>query len=264
MSNLVKYTSISEMLPSIPKNEAIIYDAFKHEKKFQDYTTNEDIKKITIALGKWAFYIGLSNKIEKEELVINTQYILENFERLSLTDLHCLISLVAKDEEFIAIEAYGSLSPIYIGKCINKYKKVKSEAIYKVNHGLKKIEIEQKAKEPSREERINTLKQIIENAKKESLVTSYTDFGDSIYNFIKARNLVTIDKEIQELALAYGRSRLKEKKLKSSLSSVIRKANFEKLNDESLIKKGAREYIVNLWLISKSEKEMTAYINTIV
>ena len=88
MKQLVKQnSSIGNLIPNIPKTNVKIYDAYKSLQKIQNYNSNEQMNKLVEVLGQWSFYLGLSEKVSDKELILNAQFIKENFGGLNIFDI---------------------------------------------------------------------------------------------------------------------------------------------------------------------------------
>lgn len=266
MKQLVKQSnSIGTLIPKLPKYNVKIYDAYKTSKRIMDFNTNAEMNTLVELIGQWSFYLGLSEKTSEKEIILNAQFIKENYGTLNTTDIKEAIKMSATEQFDKDIEHFGKLSPLYIGKILNAYKSKRSSIIVEVNQQVAKIEAEANKKPPSKEEMLNNTKFILNDAwqtvnKKNK---TYYDFGDCVYNFIKEHKLVKIDNLIIERAKEYAKKNVKQEKANSSISSVINNMPFKKVNEDSIMRKKAREYIVNIWLSSKGEKEFKEFVNNI-
>ena len=106
------------------------------------------------------------------------------------------------------------------------------------------------------------MKTIIYNAWKEVVVDGkvYYDFGDSVYNYIKEKKLMVVDEDMIEKAKSYAKANVKSEQYQSNIKSVIKNIKFDKVNAESIKRKKAREYIVNLWLSSMNKIKADSFI----
>jgi len=262
MKQLVKQnSSIGNLIPKTPKASVKIYDAYKNMQRIENFNTNAQMNKLVEILGQWSFYLGLSEKVSDKELILNAQFIKENFGALNLYDLQQAIKMSAT-EKLGDIQHYGKLSPLFIGKILNSYKSKRSEIIVTINQEIKKINNSKPKLPPSQEESISNMKIILKSAW-ETVNTekqTYLDFGDCVYNFIKKYKLVSVNKELVGEAMIYAEKEIKSEKNKSTLKSVIHNTAFTKLDRESIKRKKAREFMVNKWLEAKSKSYMDKFL----
>ncbi len=262
MKQLAKQNnSIGNLIPNIPKTNVKIYDAYKSLQKIQSYNSNAQMNKLVEVLGQWSFYLGLSEKVSDKELILNAQFIKENFGGLNIFDISEAMKMSAT-EKLGNIEHYGKLSPLFIGKILNAYKSKRSEVIVTVNQEISKIKTLKEIKKPTEEESISNMKIILRTAWETVNIQkqTYLDFGDCVYNFIKKYKLVSVNKKLVGEAMKYAEKQIRNEKHNSSLKSVINNTAFTKLDAESLKRKKAREFMVNSWLKAKSKSYMDNFL----
>lgn len=263
MTQLTKQSnSIGNLIPKLNKDTVKIYDAYKTSKRIMDFNTNAEMNNLVEVIGQWSFYLGISEKTSEKEIILNAQFIKENYGSLNIIDLKEAIKMSATEQLETDIQHFGKLSPLYIGKILNAYKKKRSSIIVDINQKVAKIEIEANKKIPSAEERLKIMKTIIYNAWKEVVVDGkvYYDFGDSVYNYIKEKKLMVVDEDMIEKAKSYAKANVKSEQYQSNIKSVIKNIKFDKVNAESIKRKKAREYIVNLWLSSMNKIKADSFI----
>ncbi len=262
MKQLIKQNnSIGTLIPNISKTNVGIYDAYKNEKRIESFNTNAQMNRLVELLGQWSFYLGLSEKVSDKELILNAQFIKENFGALNLYDIKEAMKMSAT-EKLGDIEHYGKLSPLFIGKILNAYKSKRSEVIVTINQQVQKINFSKENKKPTEKESITNMKIILQSAWDTVNVEkrTYLDFGDCVYNFIKKYKLVTVNDKLVGEAMKYAEAKIREEKHNSSLKSVINNTAFKKLDKESLKRKKAREFMVNSWLKAKSKSFMDKFL----
>ena len=117
------------------------------------------------------------------------------------------------------------------------------------------------------EERIANFKKLLTIAKGENTQgLTYIDSGDSIYNFVKFNKLIPLSKELIDEAMDYGGKLYIEQRKKKVTETVIKNQNFKRVADmqfekEDIIKKYAREYVVNRFLLQLNLNELLQKIN---
>jgi hypothetical protein len=265
MTQLTKQSnSIGSLITNLPKQNVSIYDAYKKSIRIMDFTTQQQMNNLVEALGKWSFYLGISDKINEKDLILNAQFIKENFGTLNLTDINYAIKMCTAQELDDNIEHFGKLSPLYIGKVLNSYKSKRNAIITEINRKVATLDFNLNIKIPSKEQRLSFLKNIIHNAwetvNKENKI--YIDFGDCIYLIIKEKKLIKVNETLINDANEYAIKQINKDKRDSSLKAVINNINFHKIDFESLKKRKLREYIVNLWLSSMTENQKNEFIKS--
>jgi hypothetical protein len=118
-------------------------------------------------------------------------------------------------------------------------------------------------KQISPEERLQNFKKLIRQSYDVVMIKKevYFDSGDVLYNFIKHNKLMAIskpniDESLIKSALEYGNKAYEKAKSTSALQAVIKDVSFSKLKKEDIIKREARQYVVNEWLRTKDIKEV--------
>jgi hypothetical protein len=250
---------ILESLPNITSKELLIYNNDIELVKFKDYSTPKELALMTSLLVKWCNYLGIQTP-DAHQLNVICNFIKEHFENLNHQDLDNVIMMVVTDSLKTDAEHYGTLSIIYINKCIKDYVSYRSSVFVKIRQQLEKMENE-KLKQISPEERISNLKKLIEFGVQDVKdKKTFQDFGDAIYNFIKANKLIKLDTDLINEAMDYGNTLFEEEKKRITIESAIKKSHFKttfdlKFEKEDKIKKYAREFVVNQWLKNLNFKE---------
>lgn len=256
---------IIESLPNITSKELSIYNNDIQLVKFKDYSSVKDLALMTSLLVKWSDYLGIETP-DATQLNTICNFIKEHFGNLNHQDLDNTIIMIVTDTLKTDAEHYGKLSLIYINKCIKEYISYKSSVLVKIRQQLEKIENEKK-KNISPEERISNLKKLVQYGMEDVKDgKTFQDFGDALYNFIKANKLIKIDSELIKDAMEYGNKMFDEEKKKVSIEAVIKNSHFKTTYDlnfekEDKVKKFAREYVVNFWLKKVNFKEFVANLN---
>lgn len=235
-------------LPAVPKDCVLIYNSNITQKKFSDYSTQEDLFKMNALITRWSVYIGIK-KILPEELNLLANYIKDNYSELNEFDLDRAMNMLLKEELQVDAESYGTLSPLYISKVLNAYKVYKRESIYRVKDELEKIE-KNTPKEIDKNERLESFKRLLRLAKEDSEKMAYVDFGNVLYNFVKKNKLIdNISEADIENAERYAENMVGKNLKSSAIHSVIHDKVFIKHDNKDkqlLINK--RQYLINLWL----------------
>lgn len=257
--------SIVSTLPNTTSKELNIYNANLTEKKFKDFSSKEDLMLMNSLIVRWATYVGVDTP-EASQLNMLSNFIKESFPSLNALDLKECISLLVNQNLDTDAEHYGKISPIYVSKVLKSYQEHKSSVLFKVRSNIEKIK-ESEVKPMPNEERIENFKKLLKIAKNESNQgLTYVDAGDTIYNFIKYNKLIALTKELIAEAMDYGNKHYLDKSKKKVTETIIKNQNFKRVADmkfekEDIIKKYAREFVVNRFLLKLELNELLEKIN---
>jgi len=268
MNKLAKQQSSAGMIQSLPNTttkELNVYNAHTISKRLKDFSTKEDLLLINSLLTRWANFVGIETP-QAVELNTLANFIKEHFSTFNAYDLKECISLITLGNLKTDAEPYGKLSPIYISKVLKAYQEHKMEIVFKVRQSLDKLKLTE-VKPISNDERIDNFKKLLQIAKEDNIKgLFYKDAGDSIYNFIKHNKLVVISKELISEAMSFGEKDYQRQKKEKAIESVIKHHSFKSVADlkfekEDIIKKNAREFVVNRWLSLLDLKTLLEKIN---
>ena len=253
------------MIPNTTKQEINIYTAYKTQKKFRDFDTKEELAMVNALFIRWANYVG-ANTPDATELNTLSNFVKRNFGALNAFDLKECIELLASGGLGDAPQHYGKISPIYINEVLKKYQEYKMNVVYKIKDAIEKEE-GNKTIQISDEDRVKNFKKLLTYAKEESTKgLFYSDAGDSIYNFVKFNKLINLDKTLIEEAKKFGEKSYTNLRQKKALEATIGNTSYKSVEDlkfekEDIIRKNAREYVVNRWLSNLDLKEIIEKIN---
>jgi hypothetical protein len=262
--------SIINTLPNTNSKEISIYNAYISEKRLKDFSTKEDLMLINSLIVRWANYVGIATP-EATEINMLANFIKEHFFTLNAYDIKECINLLANQTLDTDAEHYGKLSPIYISKVLRAYQEHRNNVIFKVRDSIQKLK-EVETVPIADEDRIFNFRKLLTIAKKENTQgLTYIDSGDCIYNFVKHNKLMpitkdNIDQELIDNAMNYGNKLYIEQKKKKVTEVVIKNESFKKVADmqfdkTDIIKKYAREFVVNRFLLNLDLEQILQKIN---
>jgi hypothetical protein len=257
--------SIVSTLPNTTSKEISIYNAYLTEKRFKDFSSKEDLMLMNSLIVRWATYVGVDTP-EASQLNMLSNFIKEHFASFNALDLKECIGMLASQSLDTDAEHYGKISPIYVSKVLKAYQEFKNDVVFKVRGNIEKLK-EGEVKPMPNEERISNFKKLLTIAKKESNQgLTYIDAGDSIYNFVKFNKLIALSKDLIDEAMDYGNKHYIEQRKKKVTETVIKNQNFKRVADmkfekEDMIKKYAREFVVNRFLLKLELEELLQKIN---
>lgn len=257
--------SIVSTLPNTTSKELTIYNAHQSEKRLKEFSTKEDLMLLNSLIVRWAMYVGVDTP-EASQLNMLSNFIKEHFPSFNAIDLKECIGMLASQSLETDAEHYGKISPIYVSKVLKAYQEHKNDVIFKVRGNIEKVK-ENEVKPMPNEERIANFKKLLSVAKSEVIQgLTYIDAGDSIYNFVKYNKLFSLSKELIADAMDYGNKHYINQRKNKVTETVIKNQNFKRVADmkfekEDMIKKYAREYVVNKFLLQLNLDELLKKIN---
>jgi hypothetical protein len=269
MNQLIKQSnSIGKLITNVPSRNVAIYDASKNELKFKDYKTNTLMNTIVEVVGAWAYDLGVSDKVNDKDIILNSKFIQENFSELNITDLKEAIKMFLTNELNTKepIKLYYGFAPLFIGQVLSAYRNNRSEIIVDVNKKLLNLKAKEVSKEPSLVERVITLQIIIKNAWTDVVLNKkyYEDYGDVIYNYLrKYKHIDNTNRNLIERAKEYATKKLnKDRRFKSEISA-IKDVPFIKGDEAFEYRQNGRQYMISDWLRTKDDKQIEIFIKQI-
>ena len=257
--------SITNVLPNTTSKEISIYNAHLTEKRLKDFSTKDDLMLLNSLIVRWATYVGVDTP-EASQLNMLSNFIKEHFPTFNAYDLKECINLLANQTLDTDAEHYGKISPIYVSKVLKAYQDHKNSVVFKVKENIQKLKETEVVPMPN-EERIANFKKLLSIAKVEVMQgLTYIDSGDSIYNFVKYNKLIELSKDLIAEAMEYGNKLYIEQRKKKVTETVIKNQSFKRVSDmqfekEDMVKKYAREFVVNRFLLKMDLAELLQKIN---
>jgi hypothetical protein len=256
---------ITNVLPNTTSKEISIYNAHVTDKRLREFSTKEDLMLMNSLIVRWATYVGVETP-EASQINMLANFIKEHFATFNAYDLKECISMLASQSLETDAEHYGKISPIYVSKVLKAYQEHKNNVVFKVRENIEKLRETEVVPMPNKE-RIANFKKLLTIAKGENTQgLTYIDSGDSIYNFVKFNKLIPLSKELIDEAMDYGSKLYIEQRKKKVTETVIKNQNFKRVADmqfekEDIIKKYAREFVVNRFLLKLELAELLQKIN---
>jgi len=240
-----------------PSNKVRIYQAHSTQVKIREFKSNEDIKPLVDLIGKWRYYIGIKEDLSKEEILMNVNFIRENFNELNLIDINEAINLSLTDALDVDVRHFQSFTPLYISSILVAYKKYRSKVIIDIRQSLSKLE--NKPPPPTDQERIDSCKSNLRAMYQSKEDSYFSDYGSVVYNFIKKNNLIVLSKVLVEEAMAHGLKKanqnIREANYKDAIYNTVVNNETAKDEKDSLQRHSARDFVVKKWLISLDSME---------
>ena len=250
-------SSISLQIPSLNKAQVKIYDIFTNQPAIREISTNDELAPLIDVIGKWRFYLGIKEEPSKQEMIINTNFVRENFGALRIGDIHEAINLSVAGKLDCDNEAYNNFSPLYIGRILNAYNEYRNQIIGQVKRQIT-IQESKKSSELTLEQKTQLWQDSFLSAWK--IVSAggfFEDYGHSWYEYIKKNKLVSNSQELTDSALDYAKKRIAEEKPNAkSLRDFVNEVHTPRVDEVEMKNRYARFYVVNYWLqnIQKGEE----------
>ena len=255
--------SIGLVKAKFTDNKIKIYEASRSLKRIREFKTNDDLKPLIDLVGKWRYYIGIKEELSQEELFMNITFIRENFNELNLVDIDQAINLSLKGDLDIDVEHYQSFTPLYISKILKAYKEYRGKVIFDIRQKINKIE--NVAKEPTIEERLEIAKTSLQAMYNQKDDKRFYDYGSVTYDFIKRNELMVMSKSLVEEALSYGKKTQQQKSrdsaYKDALMGGMKNIANAKSQKESTIRSYARTFVVRKWLNTFDSDSFSEFLN---
>jgi hypothetical protein len=255
--------SISVIFPNLGKKEALIYDAHNHLKQFKDYTENEEINKITEAVGVLAMYVGYGKNVEEkqleQELIMMNLFIRNSFGKFNIEDLKFAIEKFGRIE--FKLQYKGSFSPVFIGTLLVEYRPFKTNLLHNIKQKIEKHNrVNQLLPVPKAEEGYKFWKEHMLIAKEKSKTFSYIDNEDLIYNFLVNNKLLKFTKKMIEEAEKWANRKLVNDTKKKRGRGFTKKVTISAIRNEPSLIKYKRQYAINDWLRSMKITEFKQFL----
>lgn len=256
---------VNTSLPNVNTKEINLYNAHITAKRLKDFQTKEDLLFLNSVIVRWAEYVGVEVP-EASSINMLANFIKENFGSLNGYDLKECITLLATQTLPTEAKHYGKISPIYVSEVLKAYQEHKGNIIFKVKDGISKQE-QSVVKPMPDEERIQNFKLLLTIAKEEnSMGLFYMDAGDSLYNFIKFNKLIKLTPELIEEAMTSGRKHYDNVKKEKVIEATIKNNSYRSVADmqyekDDIIRKGARQFVVNRFLLNLELEPLLEKIN---
>jgi hypothetical protein len=224
------------------------------EKRIGSYK-NADMKVLVRLIGQWWLLSGVNNEANAKELIVIANYIHDNYQNLTYTDIELSMSMTINGSLIMEYEPFIRLSASYISKCINAYMKYKSmvvnEALQKTEAYHQRKEVEKKHQEITPEQRMQIFSEILETSYKMAKEKGeILDFESRMYSWLRATKQIRMSQPDVDEAINFGRT--KYKKLYGD--QPVNKPK------EDIIKKFGREHVVVRYFLETPLTKILEYL----
>jgi len=233
------------------------------EKKIGQFNKS-DMAQLVDAIATWQVMLGIGNDTTEQELVFICQFIYDNFDTLTLSDINMAMKLVVSQKIRLEYTSQKKITALYVSKSLNAYVEYKTELYNEILRNkqkhLDKIEAKN-VRVLTQSEKANDFKNHCIAMYKNYEEDGWTiDFGDFFYNWMKRLNL--INEAIIPQALSYAETRyINDKKNPNSFAMAIKMGlnNIDSIKFQK--KKYARQYVVNMFLAENDIIDIIKKIN---
>lgn len=257
-TNSQKHLAKIDNLPdTLNKIERKIYVASVSQIKFKDFTYVEEVELSTI-LAEWSTHL----QVEVDETTIEfiIQFIKSNFPTYNNIDIKYTMNL-AISGKLGELNFYGKFSTVYVADAIQKYRsKFRGKAIVDARQKIVEEQLNQSLPE---KDSLYYFKENLKFAFEDAKKNMFYDYGGTIYKFLADNGLAKVPFNVFADADMYAQQKLKEETRKLALSQTVTNSKYQKINKDYLKTILVRQYCVNYWLKSFSDKEVKKFLETI-
>ena len=204
----------------------------------------EEAETLIEIIGKWGFYLGISNKMNSEDILLICRFIKDTFGNLTLAELNLAMSLNMKGK-LGKIDFFGQLSPIYISNLLNAYMEYKKENLRDLYGRAEtkppKADVPKMSKEEEHKMILDAISYEYEKFKSGKQVD---DFFSIIYDFLEKTNRLKITEEIIKNAENHAKNCVERDRNKSAstFGDILKRAYVR--DEESALSGYKKNYIL--------------------
>lgn len=223
------------------------------------------MKELVEIMARWRILLGVTSDSSDVELVVITQFVYDNFKNFTLKDIQIAMNWAISGKIDMAYVTQKNISSFYVSKALNGYEEIKREIVQKLAYErekyLKRINEAEEKKNVTIEHKANSFKDMLlacyeahKNGQK------WYDFGDFIFNWLKAINKINRDPKLIQQAVDYGQRMYNE--LKKESNHFMKYAANETVDEkEKIQKKFGRQFMVKIFFETHDVKEIVSLIN---
>lgn len=206
--------------------------------------TKEEAETLIEIVGKWGFYLGISSKMNSDDILLTCRFIKDTYQNLTIAELNLAMTLNLKGK-LGKIDFYGQLSPIYISNLLNAYMDYKKENLKdlfgRAETKAPKLDTPKMSKE---EEHKMVVDAILYEFGKYKEGKQVDDFFSIIYDFLKKTNRLNPTEEVVKNAEIHAKNCVERDRNKSSSSfaDLLKKAYVQ--NEDTSRENYIKNYIL--------------------
>lgn len=192
--------------------------------------------------------ISVNNQSEDDiakELALIGKFIVNNYPQLTISEISLAIDLSLLDKLNCDVRTFNTFSPMYVTRILNAYIEYKRVMYNELMRKKESLDLKRDMdKEITPEEKMESMVELIryfyDKYKSQGIVN---DYFNTLYNYLRRTNRLSISKEMIDEALKYGKEEAIKHK-KEYFDDALKK---EKVNIEGVEKRYARNYCVQVF-----------------
>lgn len=206
------------------KEEAELVECMSGVKLSQ--ISRQEAETLIEMVGKWGFYLGISQKMNSDDILLICKFIKDTYPNLTLSELNKAMNLYLKGE-FGKIDFFGQLSPLFISTLLNAYTSYKKDS-------LRDLYARSEFKTPDmptpkmtqKEEHQMIVDAILYEYEKYKNGRNVDDFFSIIYDFLEKTNRIQPTETSLKDAEAHAKNCIERDKYKSAstLGDLIKRS----------------------------------------
>jgi len=166
------------------------------DKQIKFISSNTEMNELLKVVTTWRLYLGIKEDASKEELVLITNFIKDNYPEITKKEIESAYKLAITNKLNVDAEPYGKFSPIYVARILNAYITFKTEKMAQIRIRKNQFEREQQLEKPK------TKEELIEAKKNHILCyiqtlnqkTDYVgDYNKECWDFMTKNKIITGD-----------------------------------------------------------------------
>ena len=226
------------------KNESSIVNAMY---SLQVYESESDyIKCLIDYLAEWRWMAGINNQQTEDELaqelVMLAKFVSENYPIMKREEFKLAVSMSLTNMLDVDVRTFNTFSPMYVSRILNSYLEQKRKVVKEVRERKDSDDLKKDlGKQPTQQEKMDSMVELITylyDGYKE--VGEVKDYFNTLYNYLKRTNKISIPKQQVDEAMQYG----KLKAIKYEPSTYEKLFEKKESDNSSIEKRYARNYCI--------------------
>jgi hypothetical protein len=216
------------------------------EKKIAEYRNDIEGKDIRALITDWWVLHGSTRELTPTELKILYEWVRDNFDQLTYTDIHLAVQWSVTGELEIEHKPFLGLNADYISKVLRLYLERKQSLVQEIMERKRHRENSQlPAATATPQQNMQAMREMIITAY-DALTTNefYYDMNDMVYFWLRNTKQLVFNDDDANVALAYAAKKILENKVgepKNIMESLVGNPKSEE-EKKKMTKKYAREF----------------------
>ena len=166
------------------------------DKQIKFISSNTEMNELLKVVTTWRLYLGIKEDASKEELVLITNFIKDNYPEFTKKEIESAYKLAITNKLNVDAEPYGKFSPIYVARILNAYRTFKTETMAQIRIRKNQFEREQQLEKPKTKEELIEAKKnhILWYIQTLNQKTDYVgDYNKWCWDFMTKNKIITGD-----------------------------------------------------------------------